>query len=170
MKTTIKILALILALVMMLPLVLACKDNSTSEGGADSTTAQQGGPDGTVDTSDQAVSKLPSMDWNGETFDILGRDGGSYVMFHNFEIWRESMPGDVVGDAVFTRNETLKKKSTVKATIFPVVMYGRESWTIKKAEHQRTDALELQCWIRLLRVPWTTRRPNQSILKQIVVV
>ncbi len=116
MKTTIKILALILALVMMLPLVLACKDNSTSEDGADSTTAQQGGPGGTVDTSDQAVSKLPSMDWNGETFDILGRDGGSYVMFHNFEIWRESMPGDVVGDAVFTRNETLKKKYNFEVT------------------------------------------------------
>ena len=50
---------------------------------------------------------------------------------------------------------------------FSVVMYGCESWTIKKAEHQRTDALELQCWIRLLRVPWTARRSNQSILKEI---
>jgi len=52
--------------------------------------------------------------------------------------------------------------------VFPVVMYGRESWTIKKAEHQRTDAFELWCWRRLLRVPWTlTRRSNQSILKEI---
>ena len=50
---------------------------------------------------------------------------------------------------------------------FSVVMYGCESWTIKKAEHQRTDALELQCWIRLLRVPWTARRSNQSIIKEI---
>ena len=55
----------------------------------------------------------------------------------------------------------------VKATVFPVVMYGCESWTIKKAEHQRTDAFELWCWRRLLRVPWTVRRSNQSILKEI---
>ena len=53
----------------------------------------------------------------------------------------------------------------VKAMVFPVVMYGYESWTIKKAEHQRNDAFELQGWIRLLRVPWTARRSNQSILK-----
>ena len=51
--------------------------------------------------------------------------------------------------------------------IFPVVMYGCESWTIKKAERQRIDAFELRCWRRLLRVPWTTRRANQSILKEI---
>ena len=51
--------------------------------------------------------------------------------------------------------------------VFPVVMYGCESWTTKKAEHQRTDAFELWCWRRLLRVPWTTRRSNQSILKEI---
>ena len=55
----------------------------------------------------------------------------------------------------------------VKAMIFPVVMYGYESWTLKKAESQRTDAFELWCWRRLLRVPWTTRRSNQSILKEI---
>ena len=55
----------------------------------------------------------------------------------------------------------------VKAMIFPVVMYGFESWTVKKAEHQRIDAFELWCWRRLLRVPWTARRPNQSILKEI---
>ena len=51
--------------------------------------------------------------------------------------------------------------------VFPVVMYGCESWTVKKAEHQRIDAFELWCWRRLLRVPWTARRPNQSILKEI---
>ena len=51
--------------------------------------------------------------------------------------------------------------------VFPVVMYGRESWTIKKAEHRRIDAFELWCWRRLLRVPWTARRSNQSILKEI---
>ena len=55
----------------------------------------------------------------------------------------------------------------VKAIVFPVVMYGCESWTIKKAECQRTDAFELWCWRRLLRVPWTARRSNQSILKEI---
>ena len=51
--------------------------------------------------------------------------------------------------------------------VFPVVMYGCESWTLKKAEHRRIDAFELWCWIRLLRVPWTARRSNQSILKEI---
>ena len=55
----------------------------------------------------------------------------------------------------------------VKAMVFPVVTYGCESWTIKKAEGQRTDAFELWCWRRLLRVPWTARRSNQSILKEI---
>ena len=55
----------------------------------------------------------------------------------------------------------------VKAMVFPVVMYGCESWTIKKVEHQRIDAFELWCWRRLLRVPWTARRSNQSILKEI---
>ena len=55
----------------------------------------------------------------------------------------------------------------VKAMVFPVVMYGCESWTIKKAELRKIDAFELWCWRRLLRVPWTARRPNQSILKEI---
>ena len=55
----------------------------------------------------------------------------------------------------------------VKAMVFPVVMYGCESWTVKKAEHQRIDAFELWCWRRLLRIPWTARRSNQSILKEI---
>ena len=57
------------------------------------------------------------------------------------------------------------KVHLVKAMVFPVVMYGCESWTIKKAEHCRIDAVELWCWRRLLRVPWTARRSNQSILK-----
>ena len=61
----------------------------------------------------------------------------------------------------------LTKVHIVKAMVFPVVMYGCESWTIKKAEHQRIDAFELWCWRRLLRVPWTARRSNQSILKEI---
>ena len=61
----------------------------------------------------------------------------------------------------------LTKVHLVKAVVFPVVIYGCESWTIKKAEHQRIDSFELWCWRRLLRVPWTERRSNQSILKEI---
>ena len=59
------------------------------------------------------------------------------------------------------------KVHLVNAMVFPVVMYGCESWTVKKAERQKVDAFELWCWRRLLRVPWTTRRSNQSILKEI---
>ena len=67
-----------------------------------------------------------------------------------------------------SRDITLQTKvCQVKAMVFPVVMYGCESWTIKKAEHQRIDAFELWCWRRLLRVPWTARRSNQSILKEV---
>ena len=72
-------------------------------------------------------------------------------------------------DSVFkSRDITLPTKvSLVKAMVFPVVMYGCESWTVKKAEQRRIDAFELWCWRRLLRVPWTARRSNQSILKDI---
>ena len=67
-----------------------------------------------------------------------------------------------------SRDVTLSTKvRLVKATVFPVVMYGCESWTVKKAEHRRIDAFEPWCWRRLLRVPWTARRSNQSILKEI---
>ena len=73
-------------------------------------------------------------------------------------------------DIIFkSRNITLPTKvHLVKAMVFPVVMYGCESWTVKKAERRRIDAFELWCWRRLLRVPWTARRSNQSILKQII--
>ena len=72
-------------------------------------------------------------------------------------------------DSIFkNRDITLPTKvHLVKAMVFPVVMYGCESWTVKKAEHQRIDAFELWCWRRLLRVPWTARRSNQCILKEI---
>ena len=72
-------------------------------------------------------------------------------------------------DSIFKgRHNTLPTKiCLVKAMVFPVVMYRCESWTVKKAERQRTDAFELWCWSRLLRVPWTARRSNQSILKEI---
>ena len=61
----------------------------------------------------------------------------------------------------------LSKVHLVKAMVFPVVMYGCESWTVKKADHQRIDAFELWCWRRLLRVPWTARRSTQTTLKEI---
>ena len=72
-------------------------------------------------------------------------------------------------DSVFKSRDItlLTKVHPVKAMVFPGVMYGYESWTVKKAERQRIDAFELWCWKRLLRVPWTARRSNQSILKEI---
>ena len=72
-------------------------------------------------------------------------------------------------DSIFKSRDTtlLAKVHLVKVMVFPVVMYGCESWTMKKAEHQRIDAFDLWCWRRLLRVPWTTRRSNQFILKEI---
>ena len=69
---------------------------------------------------------------------------------------------------VKSRNITLSTKvPIVKAMVFPVVMYGCESWTIKKAEYQRVDTFKLWCWRRLLKVPWTAKRSNQTILKQV---
>ena len=72
-------------------------------------------------------------------------------------------------DSIFKSRDItlLTKVHLVKAIVFPVVMYGCESWTVKRAEHPRIDAFELWCWRRLLRVPWTARRSNQSILKEI---
>ena len=72
-------------------------------------------------------------------------------------------------DSILKSRDTtlLTKVHLVKAMVFPVIMYGCESWTIKKAECRRIDAFELWCWKRLLRVPWTVRRSNQSILKEI---
>ena len=73
-------------------------------------------------------------------------------------------------DSIFkSRDFTLPTKvRLVSAMVFPVVMYGCESWTVKKAERRRIDALELWCWKRLFRVPWTARRSNQSILKELI--
>ena len=72
-------------------------------------------------------------------------------------------------DSILKSRDTtlLTKVLIVKAIVIPVVMYGCESWTVKKAECQRIDAFELWCWRRLLRIPWTARRSNQSILKEI---
>ena len=91
------------------------------------------------------------------TFFIFGKFANiSYVVMTNL-------------DSIFkSRDITLPTKvCLVKAMVFPVVMYGCESWTVKKAERRRIDAFELWCWRRLLRVPWTARRSNQSILKEI---
>ena len=72
-------------------------------------------------------------------------------------------------DGILKRRDTIlpTKVHLVKAMVFPVIMYGCESWTVKKAECQKIDAFELWCWRRLLRVPWTARRSNQSILKEL---
>ena len=80
--------------------------------------------------------------------------------------WKKSY--DQPRQHIEIRDITLSTKvHLLKAMVFPLVMYGCESWTIKKAERQRIDAFELWCWRRLLRVPWIARRPNQSILKEI---
>ena len=78
-----------------------------------------------------------------------------------FQIGKEVHQGCILSPCLFI------KIHLVKAMVFPVVMYGCESWTIRKAEHQRIDTFELWCWRRLLRVPWPARRSNQSILKEI---
>ena len=92
------------------------------------------------------------------------------------EMWHEIKQHLLLGRKFMTNLDSLLKLRDitlptrvhlVKAMVFPVVMYGCESWTIKKAEHQRIDAFELWCWRRLLRVPWTARRSSQSILKEI---
>ena len=91
------------------------------------------------------------------------------------EIKRHLLLGRIVMtnlDSIFkSKDITLPTKvHLVKAMVFPVVMYGCGSWTVKKAEQQRIDAFELWCWRRLLRVPWTSRRSNQSILKEIILI
>ena len=90
----------------------------------------------------------------------------SAMKFRLLLLGRKSMSNlDII---LKSRDNTLPTKvHLVKAVVFPVVMYGRERWTIKKAKHYRVDAFELWCWRRLLRVPWTARRLNQSILKKI---
>ena len=121
----------------------------------------------------------PIISWeiDGETMETVSDFifGGSKITANgdcSHEIKRRFLLGRKVMtnlDSMFkSRDITLSTKvHLVKAMVFPVVMYGCESWTIKKAEHQRIDAFELWCWRRLLRVPWTARRSNQYILKEI---
>ena len=97
---------------------------------------------------------------------ITGDDDRSYEIKGHWLFERKVMTN--LDSILKSRDITLPTKvCLVKAMVFPVVMYGCESWTIKEAEHQRIDAFELWCWRRLLRVPWTARRSNQSILKEI---
>ena len=124
------------------------------------------------------MASSPIISWqvDGETVERV-RDfilGGSKITADgdcSHEIKRCLLLGRKVMtnlDSILSRDITLPTKvHLVKAMAFPVVMYGCESWTIKKAEHQRTDAFEVWCWRRLFSVPWTARRSNQSILKEI---
>ena len=121
----------------------------------------------------------PITSWqiDGETVETVADFilGGSKIAADgdcSHEIKRHLLLGRKVmtnlDDILKSRDITLSTEvHLVKAMVFPVVMYGCESWTIKKAEHGRIDAFELWCWRRLLRVPWTLRRSNQSILKEI---
>ena len=121
-----------------------------------------------------ASSPITSWEIDGETVSdfILG---GSKITADgdcSHEIKRRLLLGRKIMtnlDSILkSRDITLPTKvCLVKAMVFPVVMYGCESWTVKKAEHRRIDAFELWCWRKLLRVPWTARRSNQSILKEI---
>ena len=122
-----------------------------------------------------ASGPITSWEIDGETMETV-RDfilGGSKITTDgdcSHEIKRHLLLGRKamtnLDSILKSRDTTLPTKAClVKAMVFPVVMYGCESWTIKKAEHQRIDALELWCWRILLRVPWTARRSNQSILK-----
>ena len=121
-----------------------------------------------------ASGPITSWQINGETvadFIFLGSritaDGDcSHEIKRHLFLGRKVMTN--LDSILKSRAITLPTKvHLVKAIVFPVVMYGGESWTIKKAEHRRIDAFELRCWRRLLRVPWAARRSNQSILKEI---
>ena len=124
-----------------------------------------------------ASGPITSWEIDGETVEIVSDFifGDSKINADgdcSHEIKRRLLLGRKVMtnlDSIFkSRDITLPAKvRLVKAMVFPVVMYGCESWTVKKAERRRIDAFELWCWRRLLRVPWTARRSNQSILKEI---
>ena len=124
-----------------------------------------------------ASSPITSWQMDGETMETvtdviylgskITADGDcSHEIKRRFLLGRKVM---TKLDSIFkSRDITLPTKvRLVKAIVFPVVMYGCENWTVKKAEHRRTDAFKLWCWKRLLRVPWTARRSNQSILKEV---
>ena len=125
------------------------------------------------------MSSGPITSWeiDGETVETVSDFifGGSKITAdgdYSHEIKRRLLLGRKVMtnlDSIFKSRDVtlLTEVRLVKAMVFPVVMYGCESWTVKKAGHQRTDAFELWCWRRLLRIPWTARRSDQFILKEI---
>ena len=128
------------------------------------------------ETKIMASSPITSWQIDGETVETvadfilggskIGADGDcSHEIIRHLLLGRKVMANL---DRIFkSRGITLPTKAyLVKAMVFPVVMYRCESWTVRKAEHQKIDAFELWCWRRLLRVPWTTRRSNQSFLKR----
>ena len=128
-------------------------------------------------TKTMASSPITSWQIDGQTMEIvtdfiflgskITADGDcSHEIKRHLLLGRKAMTN--LDSILKSRGTSLPTKvHLVKAMVFPVVMYGCESWTIKKAEHQRIDAFELWCWRRLLRVPWTARRSNQSMLKEI---
>ena len=128
-------------------------------------------------TKNMASGPITSWEIDGETVETVSDLilGGSKITVDgdcSHEIKRLLLLGRKVmtnlGSILKSRDITLPTEvRLVKAMIFSAIMYGCESWTVKKAEHQRTDAFELWCWRRLLRVPWIARRSNQSILKEI---
>ena len=123
-----------------------------------------------------AASPITSRQIEGETIETVADYFGGSKITADGDCSHEIKRCLLLGRKAMTKLDSilksrditlLTKVCLVKAMVFPVVMYGCESWTIKKAEHQRIDAFELWCWRRLLRVPWTSRRSNQSILKEI---
>ena len=124
-----------------------------------------------------ASGPITSQEIDGETvetvsdfifggFKITADGDCSHEIKRRFLLGREVMTN--INSILKSRDITLPTKvCLLKATVFPVVVYGCDSWTIKKAEHRRIDTFELWCWGRLFRVPWTARRSNQSILKEI---
>ena len=124
-----------------------------------------------------ASGPITSQEIDGETvetvsdfifggFKITADGDCSHEIKRRFHLGREVMTN--INNILKSRDITLPTKvCLLKATVFPVVVYGCDSWTIKKAEHRRIDTFELWCWGRLFRVPWTARRSNQSILKEI---
>ena len=133
--------------------------------------------DGITDSMDMSLSELWELVIDRETmetvkdfifggFKITADGDCSYEIKRHLLLERKIMTN--LDSILKSRDITLPTKvRLVKAMVFPVVMYGCESWTVKKAECRRIDAFELWCWSRLLRVPWTARRSNQSILKEI---
>ena len=123
-----------------------------------------------------APSPITSWEIDGETVETVAISGVSKIIAYgdcSHEIKRCLLLGRKVMtnlDSILKSRDIITlstKVHLVKAMVFPVVMYGCESWTVKKAEHRSIDAFELWCWRRLLRVPWTARRSNQSLLKEI---